>query len=292
MTDAAQRSDDAEQDSENPDSSDISQDAGPPPPFWMPAKGGYTVLFVDVEQGDATVVIADDGTTMLIDGGKTTKLLAARLQALKLQQLDVVVATHADADHIGGLKAAFDAFDVGTVYWNGSTKDTTLFDNFLQDAKDEGAQLLIPKRGDKFKLGTLPVEVVHPGTISGNHNEDSVVLMTGCSGAWVLLTGDAEAEAEDEMLKKYGVSDVDVLKVGHHGSKSSTTQPFLDALKPKDAVISAGRKNIYGHPDNSVVERLKAAGAKVQLTDINEGDDTLMMKTDCKLPYSFTRPFW
>jgi competence protein ComEC len=267
-------------------------DSAGPAPFWQPPAGGYTVLFLDVGQGDAIVVIAADGSTMLVDGGKREKILAKRLAALKLKSIDFVVATHADSDHIGALEAAFDSFDVGSVYWNGSTKDTDVFDDFLQAAKEGGAQLLVPQRGDVFKLGEVPVEVVHPGKLSGSHNDDSIVLLTGCSGAWLLLTGDAEAKAEAEMLQDYGISDVDVLKVGHHGSKSGTTQPFLDALKAKDAIISAGKQNIYNHPDSSVIERLKSSGAKVWETDVNDGDDTLMMKADCKSPYVFSRPFW
>ena len=188
--------------------------------------------------------------------------------------------------------AVFEAFDVMNVYWNGGVKDTDVFDEFLDTAKEEGAQLLEPRRGDTFKLGKMTVEVVHPGKLSGAHNHDSIVLQTGCAGAWLLLTGDAETAAEKEMISQFGIGDIDILKVGHHGSKNGTTQPFLDALKPKHAVISAGRNNLYGHPDAALVERLKAAGAKVHETDVTENDDTLMLKADCKLSQQFSRPFW
>ncbi|GEM_PF-2327257 len=261
-------------------------------PFWMPDSGGFTVLFLDVGQGDAIVVISDDGTTMLVDGGRTENLLAQRLKSMQLTRLDVVVASHADLDHIGGLGAAFDAFDVGTVYWNGAKKETASFMEFLDDATKEGAKLIEPRRGESFKLGPLKVEVVHPGKLSGNHNDDSIVLQTGCAGSWVLLTGDAENAAEKEMLNEFGVSDIDVLKVGHHGSKSGTSQTFIDALKPKHAIISAGVTNAYGHPDAGVIARLKKAGAKVLETDIDDADDTVMMTATCKGPYSFSRPFW
>ncbi len=261
-------------------------------PFWMPDPGGFKVFFIDVGQGDATIVIADDGTTMLVDGGRNSTLLATRLQSFQLKNIDVIVATHADSDHIGGLVAAFAAFDVKTVYWNGGKKETEVFNAFLNAATNEGAKLVTPRRGDSFKLGNLPVDVVHPAALSGNHNDDSIVLQTGCSGSWVLLTGDAEANAEKEMLTKFGISDIDVLKVGHHGSKSGTSQPFVDALKPKHGIISAGRDNAYGHPDAAVTGRLKKAGAEIIETDLDENDDTVMMTATCKLKYTFSRPFW
>lgn len=262
-----------------------------PPPFWTPPPGGYTVLFVDVGQGDAIVVIADDGSTLLVDGGKSPKVLAARLASLQLKGIDILVATHADSDHIGGLLAAFDAFDVLNVYWNGATKTTNVFEEFLSTAKDEGAQLLIPKVGEVIKVGSLPVTVVHPGVLTDDANNDSIVLVGGCEGARFLLTGDAEEPAEQQLLKQPTNLDIDVLKVGHHGSKSGTTDAFIAAVTPKTAIISAGLTNAYDHPDASVIDRLKKAGAEILATDTaDDTDDTLMMKTDCKLPYVFTRP--
>ncbi len=132
--------------------------------------------------------------------------------------------------------------------------------------------------------------MLHPAMVTGNHNDDSVVLEFGCPGARVLLTGDAEHSAEKDMIATKMLSDIDVLKVSHHGSKTGTSQAFIDVVKPEHAIISAGKVNSYGHPDEGVVERLKKAGAKVHATDTASSDDTIMFKADCKAPYAFETP--
>lgn len=251
-----------------------------------PPAGGYAAVFLDVGQGDATLIIASTGEVALIDGGIGAGTLGKRLSRLGLKRLDIVIATHADADHITGLTRAFENFAVTEVWWNGVTKGSQIFDSFLEAAqKEPGATVHIARHGDHIKLGNLDLEVLHPGDgadTSSDHNNQSVVIQTGCAGGWLLMPGDAEKPAEDEMFAAGGLSDVDVLHVAHHGSDSGTTAALLALVKPEHAIISAGLTNAYGHPDKSVVDRLEGIGAKIWRTDLGWDDDSLWMHADCK----------
>lgn len=259
----------------------------------VPPAGGYAAIFLDVGQGDATLLIAADGTTALIDGGLSADTLRKRLHRLGVSRVDYVIATHADADHIGGLPAVLQDFAVSKVLWNGVGKDTQIFESFLDlAAKEPGATVTVAARASAHPLGNLSLEVLHPAAgvaAAGDHNNQSVVVLTGCSGAWLLLPGDAEQPAEADMLSAGLLSDVDVLHVGHHGSASGTTTAFLDEVTPEHAVISAGVVNSYGHPDPGVVARLEGRGAKVWRTDLGWDDDTVWMHADCKGGLTFGR---
>lgn len=252
----------------------------------VPPVNGYAAVFLDVGQGDATLLIAANGETALIDGGVSTATLTKRLGRLGVTRIDMVIATHADADHISGLPQVLADYAVGTILWNGVTKGTQIFDAFLAAAKaEQDAVVQIARRGDHFTLGNLDLEVLHPGPSadeSGDHNNQSVVIQTGCAGAWLLMPGDAEAPAEEEMAKAGVYSDIDVLHVAHHGSSSGTSAAMLAATKPENAIISAGVENAYGHPDADVLERLDAVGSKVWRTDIGWDDDSVWMRADCK----------
>lgn len=241
---------------------------------------GFEMLFLDVGQGDATVIIAN-GERMLIDGGRSGSLILERLAQHGITDLDTVVATHPDADHTGGLVAVLAAFTVEHIYFNGDSSDTATYQALLTAAAREGGEVRTLRRGDVITVGRLPLAVLNPGVLTGDTNNDSIVAQFTCGTVDVLLTGDAEAPAEEDMLDAGLVTDVDVLKVGHHGSRTSSSVRFLDVARPEVGVISAGRDNVYGHPHAEALRRLAAAGVALAYTDGTGGDDTVTLASDC-----------
>ena len=247
----------------------------------------FQVVFIDVGQGDAALITLD-GERMLIDGGRSGSTIVARLRALGVSKLDAVVATHPDADHVGGLADVLRSFAVARIYVNGDASTTETYTDFLAVAADEpGAQVVTLRRGDTVPLGGAAFPVLNPGPLSGDTNTDSIVLDAICGSVSVLFTGDADTASEQSMLAAGVVTDVDVLKAGHHGSASSSSAPFLAQAKPEVAVISAGRTNPYGHPAAAAMTRLVAAGAEFEYTDTTAGNDSVTMNSDC-VTYSFS----
>ncbi|MDA1348797.1 MAG: MBL fold metallo-hydrolase [Chloroflexi bacterium] len=255
-------------------------DAPTPSPTQTPIPA-LTVHFIDVGQGDATLIVAQNGESMLIDGGLSRERIRDRLTALGVTDLDAVLATHPDADHIGGLIEVLEMFDVERFYWNGQTRETLTYLELMAAAEAE-ATLTVSRRGDTIPLGDLTVKVLHPSALSGDSNVDSIVVEVSCGTVEILLTGDAESPSEAEMLGASVLSDIDLYKVGHHGSKTSTSAEFLARIAPEFGVISAGQRNQYGHPDGEVVDRLTTAGVDLWMTDVSGGDDTITLKSDCQ----------
>lgn len=254
----------------------------PTPADVVTAQGAMRIDFIDVGQGDATLVTASNGEILLVDGGRSKVRIRERLAAMGITDLDAVLATHSDADHIAGLIEVFDLFSVERFYWNGQTHDTLTFQNLMAAAEAEGAAVTISRAGDQISLGDISIQVVHPGSLSGDSNVDSIVLMVSCGTVEILLTGDAEIPSEDAMLAGGLLADIDILKVGHHGSRTSTSDAFLSTLAPEVGVISAGLSNQYGHPHQEVVDRLTLAGVQLWYTDITDQPDTVTLVSNCQ----------
>lgn len=240
---------------------------------------GITVHFIDVGQADS-ILIQQGGAAMLIDGGNNTdgEFVKEYIGRQNITQLDYIIATHPHEDHIGGLDYIINSFNIGKVYHPRQTTTTETFKDFISAVKENGLSLSVPTVGEQFKLGEALVTVLAPN--SSNYqdlNDYSIVLKVTFKNTTFLFTGDAEAVSENEMLKNDLDLKADVLKVGHHGSKSSTSSTFLNAVKPKYAVISVGEGNKYGHPGDSILERLENAGVKTYRTDIN---GTIIAKSD------------
>jgi len=242
--------------------------------FSSATSGALEVHFFDIGQGDAIFIRTPHGNTMLIDGGPDAKIVErlGKVATIWERRIDLVVATHMDADHIGGLLDVFKRFDVGGVVVSSSASGTKLADTFWSVILEKQIPVFIAERGDLFHLDS-EVELL---TISptpqlrgiGSDNNQSLVFKLTYKNDSFLLTGDAERPAELIMLADGVNIDSDVLKIGHHGSNSSTVQGFIDKVTPATAVIQVG-ENRYGHPHQAVLSRLD--GITLLRNDLNGG---------------------
>lgn len=231
------------------------------------ALSALTVHFIDVGQGDAILIDLED-VEILIDGGKRYSGVQDSLGPYIDGALEVMVATHPDADHIGGLIAVLDRFEVREIWLNGDSSTTQTFVDFMNSVSTENATIHEAERGNSIDMGILSFAILNPAKPLGTDtNNNSIVLSLSYGQIDFLFTGDAEEEAESSMLGL--LSDIEILKVGHHGSKSSSSLQFLDIIKPEVAIYSAGAGNQYGHPHQETLDRLKQVGATIYGTDIS-----------------------
>lgn len=237
------------------------------------------VTFLSVGQGDCALVRTHSGRTMLIDGGTESgsdvgyNVIAPFLRRKGVNRIDVLVLSHPHADHLSGLVAVMREFRVGMVLDPCIAHPSPIYNEFLQAVKDREVTYRRGVRGQTLDLGDgAKAEVLNPPfqRLSGTQddvNNGSVVLRLSSQGYRILFAGDAEYDAELDIMRS-GVSvKCDVLKIGHHGSNDATSADWLDAARPKIAVISVGRYNAFGHPHKEVLSRLVERGARVYRTD-------------------------
>lgn len=245
-------------------------------PAASPAAGDLRVTFLDVGQGDATLLQAPDAT-MLVDTGRHDRSeVVPALTRLGVERLDVVAITHPHADHVGQLAEVLAAVPVAEVWMPGSSTTTNTFAEALDALAASEAGYEEPRAGDRTTVGALTVDVVNPvEPLTGDLHADSLALRVTFGAVSVLFTGDAEAGTEALMAARDPAAlAATVYQVGHHGSATSTSTAFLAAVAPQVAVYSAGAGNGYGHPDAGIVARLSGAGAEVFGTDAH-GDVTV-----------------
>ncbi|MBI1967137.1 MAG: DNA internalization-related competence protein ComEC/Rec2 [Gemmatimonadetes bacterium] len=244
--------------------------------FSLDGGKGLTVHFLEVGQGDAAVLRTPGGRWIVIDGGPRTpdrdagrRVVVPFLRKRGVARLALLVATHGDADHLGGLPAVIDAFPPGLVLEPGEPLGRPLYLEFLAAVEGSGAAWHPARTGDRIELDGVLLEVLSPDSAwlaqPLDANEHSVVLRVTYGGVRLLLTGDAGVPVEARLAGRVGA--VDLLKVGHHGSRSASSEEWLAELRPAWAVISVGRRNRYGHPAPEVLERLAAQGVTIFRTD-------------------------
>lgn len=224
------------------------------------------VSFLDVGQGDAILIESPSGKQMLVDGGRNTSVLRALQQEVSFfdRHLDYVVATHPDQDHIGGLIDVLARYDIDTVITTDNQADTATASTFQTAIATEEATVELAKRGQFYDLGSgVIVEVLWPeqSVMNEERNASSIVLQVRYGDIEFMLTGDAPKRIEEYLVLAYGEHlESEVLKAGHHGSRTSTSELFLDEVAPQFAVISAAADNSYGHPHVEVTDALFNAG--------------------------------
>lgn len=232
---------------------------------------GLIVQFIDVGQADCALLQCD-GQYLLIDGGNRddSQLVVSYLEQQGVQELAAVVCTHAHEDHVGGLPAVLAVYPTKAVYAPTKTYSSNIFDKFLYYTDQQGLEITIPSPGDQFSLGQATVTVLGPVKSYADANNTSIVLRVDYGETTFLFTGDMETDAENDMLDYWeGQIDwnADVLKVGHHGSNTSTGYRFLNEVNPEYGVISVGKDNSYGHPHKEPMSRLQQAGVTILRTD-------------------------
>jgi competence protein ComEC len=260
--------------------------AAPPP------SGSLSVSFIDVGQGDGVLVQAG-GEDYLIDAGRAEEgpnivdFLRSRAVG---EELDGIVVSNPDADHIGGFLDVFDAFEVERVYASGDPKGTLTYNTFLRAARDEGSEFEVVRAGRLLDWGGVRADVIGPppGELFSETNDNSVAILLTYGTARVLLAGDAEAREEEYMAGGPYTGPLTLLKVTHHGSSTSSTPLFLSRFPPRIAVIQCGADNPYGHPTPETLARLQRVGAKVFRND--EHGDVIVTIKDQKVDVAVTKP--
>ena len=227
-----------------------------------------TVNFIDVGQGDSTLITCG-GESMLIDAGDTDKGTTVQLYLKKqgVKALKYLVLTHPDSDHIGGAPVIITKFNIGSAYVSNFKKTTKTYDKVVQAFKYKSITPTTPKVGSQVTLGTATVTFLAPNRIYDTPNNSSIALLVQDGSKRFLFTGDAEEEAESDIVDTGINIKADVYQVGHHGSSTASSDKLLDAVQPTAAVISCGEGNKYGHPHSETLTKFRSRGIATYRTD-------------------------
>lgn len=268
-------------------------------PIILSKSKNLVINFIDVSQGDSTLIRVDN-KNVLIDGGGSLysdnfdvgeKVLFPYLLDRGICKLDYILVSHFDADHCQGLTYILENMKVKNVIISSLGQNSKEYNDFINLAKKKNINIIYVKKGDKVRLGKAIIEILYPDNeeITDNaKNNNAIVCRLMWNDISILFTGDIEDIAEEKILKIYDNNleklKSTILKVAHHGSKTSSTSKFLEAVKPKIALIGVGKNNNFGHPNEGVIERLEKINCKIYRTDINgeieiKANKTLKIKT-------------
>ena len=250
-------------------------------------QSSYSMLFrrfeinlIDVGQGDSTLIVTPKNKKILIDGGGNenydigANVLIPYLLNKKIKQIDYLMISHFDTDHVGGTFKVLEKLKVKQVIISQQKEDSSNFQKFLEIAKKRNIKIIVVKAGDKIQIEkNIYIDILWPTEkmkIEDNPlNNNSIVAKLIYENTSILFTGDIEAEAEKEIVKKYDKNlKSDILKVAHHGSKTSSTQDFIDKVNPKIALIGVGYKNKFDHPSYTTIKTLEKRKIKIYRTDL------------------------
>ncbi|MGE7796853.1 MBL fold metallo-hydrolase [Lysinibacillus fusiformis] len=246
----------------------------------VPVTAGHEmrVHFIDVGQGDSILIESPNGKTMLIDGGVkgAGQQVVSYLKELGVNKLDQVVATHPDADHIGGLIPVLQTIPIEQFYDSGKVHTSQTFEEMLMAIDQKNIPYYVPKTGDLIEFDKdVTVKVLNANEHATDNNDASIVLKVVYGNVSFLLTGDAGIALEKEMMQNDVTATI--LKAGHHGSNTSSSEEFIRAVKPEVTILSYGEDNKYGHPHAEVVDRLQAMGSNIYAT---AESGTIIVATD------------
>jgi competence protein ComEC len=247
-----------------------------PAPTVVPVSGNEVQFhFIDVGQADAALVRTASGDILIDAGmGESEEALQAYLDQLGISVIEYAIFTHPHEDHIGGADMILENYEIKRVVMPDVAEDTVTYFRMMNAIEAEGCEVILSRPEETFRIGELICTILAPlGDSYEDLNDYSITLRVDYGETSVLFTGDAEKVSEDEMLERYGDSfggmlDCDLIKVGHHGSSSSSTQKFLNAVTPDVAVISCGKGNKHGHPTQSVLKRYEAMDILLYRTDL------------------------
>lgn len=237
------------------------------------------VHYIDVGQADA-ILITQGEVAMLIDAGKndTEDYLENYLKEHNITNLEYVIGTHAHEDHIGGIDKVINDFEVNNIFFPKTAANTKTFENFVNSVKSRNKKIYAPQVGENFKLGDAEFEIIAPNASKYDRaNDYSICLKLKYKNKSFLFMGDAEKTSEEEIINNNIDLKSDVLKLGHHGSKTSTTSDFLEKVSPEYVVISCGKDNDYSHPSKEIMIKLQASKIPVFRTDES---GTIVLSTD------------
>jgi len=251
---------------------------------WQYSQRKMIFAMLDIGQGDALFIESPDGTQILVDAGPPKSILRVLPKVMPFwdRSIDAIIITNPDADHIGGFADILKMYKVGAVFEPGTFNSSVTYKNLEKDFKDKNIPDILIKNGMKLDIGGGAfIEVLFPDRdVSGmERNDGSVVVRLVYGETSILLTGDATQKTEKMILNQNTnrVLESDILKVGHHGSHTSTSKEFVEIVAPRYAFISDGKNNKYGHPHKETLETLSSLGVKIFRTDLL---GTILVKSD------------